>query len=117
MSEYNMKIDMQDSQWFKDKVRTRKSYAQNLYAAISNMQWQRLDVMPILTDEYWSASWRGAGGIVADLIGKGDYLDWYCSGIFQEGHHIEGYVEEGVVTDEIKADLKKLGWQPVPYKK
>ena len=115
--EHDMKQDMQDAQWFKDKVRASKSYAQNLYAAMCNMQWQKLEEWPILKEEYWSASWRASGGIVADILGQGDYLNHYCSGIFQEGHHIEGYVEEGVVTDEIKADLKKLGWQPVPYTK
>jgi len=112
-----MKQDMQDAQWFKDKVRASKSYAQNLYAAICNMQWQKKDVWPILKDELWGASWRASGGIVAELRCEGDYLDWYCSGIFQEGHQIEGYVPEGTVTEEIEADLTKLGWQPVPYKK
>lgn len=109
--------DMQDSDWFKQKVRTNDNYAQNLYAAMCNMQWQKLDVIPILKDDYWSCSWRSAGGIIADLRCEGDYLDWYCSGIFNEGTHREGYVEEGVVTEEIEADLKKLGWQPVPWKK
>jgi hypothetical protein len=28
-----------------------------------------------------------------------------------EGHYISGYVQEGVVTEEIQADLKELGWQ------
>jgi len=115
--EHDMALDMQDSLWFKHKVRTSDIYAQNLYAAICNMQWQKLDVIPILKDEYWACSWRVAGGIVAQLLGKGDYLDWYCTGIFNEGTHRAGHVEEGVVTEEIEADLKKLGWQPVPYEK
>jgi hypothetical protein len=59
---------------------------------------------------------------------KGDYIDWYCSGIrdtrtlsesefavlteqeqltYKEG---EGYVGEGIVTDEIREDLFRLGW-------
>jgi hypothetical protein len=28
----------------------------------------------------------------------------------QEGHYIEGYAPESVVTNEIREDLKKLGW-------
>jgi hypothetical protein len=110
-----MKQDMQDCQWFKDKVRGSTNYAQNLYAAMCNMQWQKLETWPILTNEYWTASWRASGGIVATLRGEGDYLDWYCSGIFNEGTYIEHYVEEGTVTDEIQTDLELLGWKPVPY--
>lgn len=128
--EPDMYRDMQDANWFKHKVRASTSYAQNLYAALCNMQWQKIDVMPILTDEYWTVSWRSAGGIVADLRCQGDYLDWYCSGMggiaavpedignedaLQEAMARRKYVSEGTVTDEIQADLEKLGWRPVPY--
>lgn len=126
--EHNMYQDMQDCQWFKDKVRTSKSYAQNLYAAMCNMQWQKRDVMPILKDELWSCSWRSSGGKVAELRGEGDYMDWYCSGMggfaaledeteeeAQKWFAAKSFVSEGTVTDEIQADLLQLGWQPVPY--
>ena len=59
-----------------EKIKDRR-YAQNVYAALCNMRWQRLDVLPILKDEYWSCSWRHAGGIVADMLQKGDYIDWH----------------------------------------
>lgn len=122
--------DMMDCQWFKDKVRASESYAQNLYAAMSNMQWQKKDVWPILKDELWGASWRGAGGIVAELRCEGDYMDWYCSGMggiaalpedlgnedqLEAAMEARKYVPEGHVTEEILEDLGRLGWQPVPY--
>lgn len=117
----NLEWDLRTTAWILDKVVDNR-YAQNLYAALCNMRWQRLDVFPILKDEYWSCSWRYAGGIVADMQGKGDYIDWYCSGIaggdepdvYNEGFDLKrkGYVPEGVVTDEIREDLKKLGWVP-----
>jgi hypothetical protein len=44
-----------------------------------------------------------AGGIVADIIKDGNYLDWYCSG------------NESFVTDEIKLDLMMMGWIVKPY--
>lgn len=126
--EHDMYRDIQDCQWLKDKVRASDAYAQNLYAAMCNMQWQKRDVMPILKDELWGCSWRSAGGKIAEIQGKGDYMDWYCSGMgglaalpdetddeAQSNFNKRGYVPEGVVTDEIRADLLTLGWQPVPY--
>ena len=39
--------DMESAEWFVTKVRDSKTYAQNLYAAMCNMRWQKVDVMPI----------------------------------------------------------------------
>jgi hypothetical protein len=107
----NMRQDMMESAWFVAKVRASEAYAQNLYAAMCNNDFQKIELWAILTDDVWSCSWRGAGGVIADLRNEGDYLNWYCSGIMGEGAYIEGYVQEGVVTEEIAEDLRKLGWQ------
>lgn len=119
----NLEWDLRTTDWILDKVRSSDRYAQNLYAALCNMSWQRLDVMPILQDQLWGCSWRYAGGIIADMREQGDYIDWYCSGIgsaeegFGLGHASgEGYVPEGHVTEEIESDLKRLGWQPVEHR-
>jgi hypothetical protein len=123
----NMEYDMRTADWMVDKVRASEAYAQNLYAAMCNQDFQKNDVWPVLKNETWSASWRYAGGIVADMRGEGDYMDWYCSGIQggvseaelaemteeqQERYHWyeKNFVSESVVTDEIRADLLKLGW-------
>lgn len=115
----NLEYDLRSTTWISKKVKENISYAQNLYAALCNNTFQKLDVIQILKNTEWSCSWRHAGGIVADLNEKGDYLDWYCSGIRDTGDDNEGanpiydireYVSEGVVTDEIKKDLKIIGW-------
>ena len=114
----NMEYDLRSTEWILEKVRASKSYSQNLYAAICNNDFQKLDVMPILMNQTWGASWRRAGGIVADMRQEGDYIDWYCSGIRNDtGYNPEiniafpnGYVPESVVTNEIREDLKRLGW-------
>jgi hypothetical protein len=121
----NLEHDIIVAGWFCEKVRNNDAYAQNLYAAMCNMRFVKLDVVPILKDEYWSASWRAAGGIVARIQGKGDYMNWYCSGMSgfaafddqtdeeaKEQFNARGYVPEGTVTDEIREDLKKIGWIP-----
>jgi hypothetical protein len=123
----NMEYDLRSTKWICDKVKTSDSYAQNLYAAMCNMQFIKLDIIPILKDQRWSASWRHSGGIIADMREEGDYIDWYCSGMGglnqeydakesnEDWQKRTGYVPEGIVTEEIKEDLKKLGWVAVEW--
>lgn len=113
----NLEYDLRSTKWICDKVKASDSYAQNLYAAMCNMQFQKLDVMPILKNQRWSCSWRSSGGIIADMREEGDYIDWYCSGIRNDDdpETTSHYVPEGVVTSEIAADLKKLGWIAVEW--
>ena len=114
----NMEYDLVTTDWILEKVRASHVYAQNLYAAICNNDFQKLAVVPILTNKTWGASWRSAGGIIADMRQEGDYIDWYCSGIRNDPNYDanfdikfpNGYVPESVVTDEIREDLKRLGW-------
>ena len=120
----NLDDDLTSTPWIVEKIQARRNYAQNVYAALCNMRWQLKDVMPILKDEYWSCSWRYAGGVVANIVGKGDYMDWYCSGIQDfSGDHADprfnggGYVAEGEVTDEIREDFAVMGWTPSPWPK
>lgn len=123
----NMEYDLRSSAELCAKVKASDSYAQNLYAAMCNMTWQSREFWQELKGKAWSASWRHAGGIVADMREQGDYIDWYCSGI--GGQNLEydgtmtdkewqaktGFVPESVVTEEIELDLNRLGWRPVPW--
>jgi hypothetical protein len=132
----NMEYDLVTTDWILEKVRTDDAYAQNLYAAMCNNDFIPLEVVPILRQDpkqdFWSCSWRYAGGIVADMRQEGDYIDWYCSGI--RDHHdmteeekqtwtddqksqfeiTKRYVGEGCITDEIRNDLQRLGWAVAP---
>jgi hypothetical protein len=66
------------------------------------------------------------------MRGRGDYIDWYCSGIKDVGVYapatenetlteeqqarmavVDKFVAESVVTEEIQADLLRLGWAVV----
>ena len=120
MSDPDMFDDMLAAAWFVAKVRASEGYAQNLYAAMCNNDFQKHEVWPMLKDETWSVSWRGAGSLVAELRDQGDYMDWYCSGMgllatydAKEGEEYmarKHYVPESRVTDEIREDLGRLGW-------
>lgn len=111
----NMEYDLLTTDWILEKARASETYAQNLYAALCNNEFQKLDVVPILKEDRWGCSWRYAGGIVADMRQEGDYINWYCSGIGEglgngDVTGVKGYVSESVVTEEIMEDLKRLGW-------
>ena len=109
-------------EWLVAKAMASEAYAQNLYAAMCNQEWQHQDVWTVLSDEVWSCSWRAAGGIVADICGEGDYLNWYCSGMVRshpdddlagDVDSLKDYVPEGTITAEIQQDLARIGWHPV----
>ena len=92
----NLERDLRSSQEIHDKCVNSKTYCKDLYSALCNNRF-------FYGDKEWTCSWRYAGGIIADIIQKGDYIDWYVSGY------------EGLVTDEIRLDLIKLGWVVKPY--
>jgi hypothetical protein len=52
----NMEYDMSQADWFLSKVRGSDNYAQNLYAALCNNQFQKQDVWLVLKDQHWSCS-------------------------------------------------------------
>ena len=126
--ENNLEYDLRSTEWMVHKVQASRVYAQNLYAAICNNEFQKNQVWPTLKDIRWSASWRSAGGIVANMCETGDYIDWYCSGIRDtkpiepsewsmlsieqqtRRKESEAFVSESQVTDEVREDLFRLGW-------
>ena len=129
---HNLEYDLVTTEWILEKVRNSDSYAQNLYAAMCNNEFLKYtEVWKVLKEESWGCSWRYAGGIIADMQQKGDYIDWYCSGIKDIGVYapdqedkeltkehlarkeiVDRYVGEGCITEEIREDLYKLGWTP-----
>ena len=93
----NLFRDIIDSQNIKNKMRASKDYCKRFYAAMCNTDLYKTGI----SGEY-GYSWRAAGGLIADILGEGDYLNWYCSG------------NEGFVDDEIADDLNEIGWVAVP---
>ena len=70
-------------------------YAVELYCALCNMKWQNIKNPKII----YSCTWRYAGGLIARIRDKDEnYLKFYCNG------------GEGNVSQRIRKDLKKLGW-------
>lgn len=91
MTRPNLFRDIIDHTTIKNKMRASKDYCRRFYATLCNNGLGK----GAATTSY---SWRSTGGLVADVLGEGDYLDWYCSG------------GEGNVDEEVAEDLKEIGW-------
>jgi len=71
--------------------------ARELYSALCNMQWRLKEDK----EDVFSYSWRGAGGLVADMRAIGEnYMDFYCTG------------GEGLVTQQILTIMNDAGFVP-----
>lgn len=131
--------DLHRSPLLCDLIADDAQFAQEVYAALCNNRFfpidptQPLDRRVYMVEDapteddsddppnYWSCSWRYAGGIVADVrnlhgTAREDYIDWYCSGIglFNEQAG-KPSVGEGVVTARVRGWALILGWDIVSY--
>ena len=86
-----MELDLRTTSWILQKVRESDVYAQYLYAAMCNNEFELIEDTSIK----WSCSWRYSGEIISDIQYKGCYIDWYCSGIIND------------ISDEEYNQLKK----------
>jgi len=67
-----------------------------IYETLTNNEWVNAK------GEHGGLTWRGCGGVLADLIGEGeDYLDYYCHG------------DEGRVDPDVRIALSNAGWELV----
>lgn len=85
-----------------DQINNDPDFAQEVYAALCNMRWRKIDD----PKQIYSCSWRYAGGLIAGMLGmtdRMDYCEFYCSG------------NEGIVSERVKIELGKLGWEPLPW--
>lgn len=75
-----------------DVIRADEAVAKELWSAMANIHWFHA--------EHGEAaySFRAAGGLVADIRGEGNYMDWYCAS------------PEGVVSERITTAMAGEGW-------
>lgn len=75
-----------------ERIKADDAFAGATYAALCNVDWGHEK------GSTYSCSWRYAGGLIAQIRGEGDYLNWYC------------YGGEGEVADEIETAMAEKGW-------
>lgn len=68
-------------------------FAKQVWGALANVDWYHMR-----DKKEYSCSFRYAGGLIAEIRGEGNYMDWYCS------------APDGVVSDKIHRLMKKRGW-------
>jgi hypothetical protein len=106
--------DIYQADWLVDKIRQDYIYSQNVYAAMCNNKFLKLDVIDVLAEYYWTSSWRRNGYIISEIANRNEsYLDYYCSSYVNNDETIDDdkhLVGEGYVTDEVRQDFLKLGW-------
>jgi len=87
----DLEYDLRTNDHIYNKCIKSEDYCRDLYAALCNNEFTK-------GSKTCSYTWRTVGGIIANILEKGDYIDWYCSG------------NEGFITEEVKQDLENMGW-------
>jgi len=96
--DYQQKFNSDFSELFTKRLKEDEDFGCELWSAIANVHWFHDD------DEAKTAcgrSFRGAGSLIASMLGKGTYIDWYCSGPYC------------TVSDYIAETMASRGWQYV----
>lgn len=78
---------------FGARMKTDDTLCKEIWSALANVTWHH-----IASKQEYSCSFRYGGGLIAEVRGHGDYMDWYCSGPY------------ATITDEIRRTFKKEGW-------
>jgi len=121
MMERSPDEDLKENAYACRKIAESELFAQHVYAAMCNQQYYQHGVDQTTTDA-WSFTWRYAGEVIADIRNthlhekensdiREDYLHWYCSGM----GFLDGAVDEGVVTDDVRKLFAEMGWDIVAY--
>jgi len=76
-----------------DEMKAHDGVCVELWCALANVDWYHPEKHFAV-----SYSFRAAGGMIADVIERGGYMDWYCSGSYPD------------VSDRIQRAFKKEGW-------
>lgn len=76
------------------EIRENDQAASAMWSALANVGWEHHN------GDTAGYTFRAAGDLIAAIRGRGNYMDWYCSG------------PDGVVAPDIRAALAAEGWTP-----
>lgn len=81
-----------------EEMKTNHELCVRVWSSLANVDWYYIRDIP--SCHRVSYSFRAAGRIIADIRGRGDYMDWYCSG------------PTSLVDHEVRRALRKEGFIP-----
>jgi hypothetical protein len=93
--DYQQKFDNDFHELFTERLKENEDFGCELWSSMANVTWYHL---LDLKETDCGHSFRGAGALIADMLGKGDYIDWYCSGPYE------------TVSDYIALRMASKGW-------
>jgi len=87
--------DLEDC--FGERMKSSDKLCENIWSALANVVWRHS------TGEEYRLSFRDAGGLISQIAGHGNYMDWYCSGPYE------------TVSDQISRTMRDRGWIHLSY--
>ena len=95
---YDQKFEDDFRELFTKKLRENEDFGCELWSALANVEWFHDDDETKTGCRY---SFREAGSVVASMLVKSNYIDWYCSG------------PDGTVSESIAKAMASKGWRYV----
>ena len=80
-----------------DRMRADNEFCQKVWGALANVSWRHAN------GDRAEYTFRAAGDLIASILGRGTYVDWY------------GSARPGSVSGEVSAALAPAGWSSAPY--
>ena len=93
---YEQKFDDDFRELFTKRLRENEDFGCELWSAMANVEWFHDDDE---TKTGCGHSFRSAGSLIASMLVKGNYMDWYCSGPYC------------TVSDYIAEKMASRGWR------
>ena len=104
--DYQKKFDDDFYSLFTQRLKENKDFGCELWSSMANVSWIHT-ADPAETD--CGHGFRGAGSLIAEMLGEGDYLEWYCSGPYET---VSDYIAEEMATKGWRYELD--GQEPGP---
>jgi hypothetical protein len=96
--DYEIKFEDDFRELFTRHLRENKKFGCELWSALANVSWIHEDDFSKTECGY---SFRSAGSLIASMLVKSDYMDWYCSGPYE------------TVSEYIAEKMASKGWRYV----
>jgi len=93
---FDQKFEDDFRELFTSRLKGDEDFGSELWSAMANVKWIHEDD-PEETRIH--RGFRSAGSMIASMLGKGDYIDWYCSGPYE------------TVSEYIAEKMAAKGWR------